>query len=116
YELSMFLLEEFKSMESIEVVDKFRSDFKLIELIKSGEEASLLSAMEFSQSRDFDLVIPRFYTNIALGTRLLELGLFHEAFKIMMTNLDQYEITSRMLGEDDKGPDFKGFFMLNLII
>ena len=115
-ELSKVLLEEFKSMESIDIVEKFKSDLELIEMIIAGDKSSLLSAMEFSQSRDFDLVIPRFYTNIALGTRLLELGLFHEAFKIMMTNLGQYEITSRMLGEDDKGPDFKGFFMLNLII
>lgn len=115
-ELSKFLIQEFKTLESAEVVEKFQSDLILIELIINGGNSSLISATNYSKSVHRTILIPRFFTNIALATKLSENKLYHESFKVMITNLDFYESAIRMLGDDNTGPDFRKYFMLDLMI
>lgn len=115
-ELSKSLILEFKTLESAEVVEKYQQDLELIEMIMDGSNSSLLSAIDYSKSGGHEILIPRFYTNIALAVRLIDNQLYHEAFKVMITNLDYYETAMRMLGVDNIGPDFRKFYMLDLMI
>lgn len=115
-ELSKSLILEFERLESAEVIDKYQLDLKLIELIVEGSNSSLLSAIEYSKSGGHKILIPRFYTNIALAAKLLDNKQYHEAFQVMITNLDYYETAMRMLGEVNIGPDFRKFYLLDLMI
>ncbi len=115
-ELSKSLIQEYKNLDSEEVLEKYQQDLELIELIIEGSNSSLISAIDHSKSAGSNLLIPKLYSNLALAVKLSDSGLYYEAFTVMINNLDYYETAVRMLGEEYAGPDFRRFYMLDLMI
>lgn len=115
-ELTLQLLSEYNSISNKEVKTKYENDYTLIKAIIDGSEDSLKRALDISEKIEGDRVIPSYYSNLVIGSKLAELGNYETAIQLLMKNLDWYETAIVALGKENLGEQYTQVYLIDFII